>query len=130
MDIESVRTYCLSLPLATEDFPFDETTLAFRVGGRIFAMLDLERTEWFVLKCEPSYALELREQYAEISGAWHMNKRHWNQLNLHGMLPDELVCHLIRHSYNEVVKKMPKRLKLEQGVQGIEEACGAYARQN
>ena len=51
MDIESVREYCLSLPFATEDFPFDETTLAFRIGGRIFAMLDLERTEWFVLKC-------------------------------------------------------------------------------
>ena len=57
MDIESVREYCLSLPLATEDFPFDETTLAFRIGGRIFAMLDLDRTEWFVLKCEPDYAL-------------------------------------------------------------------------
>ena len=121
MDIESVRTYCLSLPLATEDFPFDETTLAFRVGGRIFAMLDLERTEWFVLKCEPDYALELREQYAEISGAWHMNKRHWNQLNLHGMLHDALVMRLIRHSYNEVVKKISKRTKAELGLQLLEE---------
>ena len=121
MDIESVRTYCLSLPLATEDFPFDETTLAFRVGGRIFAMLDLERTEWFVLKCEPDYALELREQYAEISGAWHMNKRHWNQLNLYGMLHDALVMRLIRHSYNEVVKKIPKRTKAELGLQLLEE---------
>ena len=121
MDIESVRTYCLSLPHATEDFPFDETTLAFRVGGRIFAMLDLERTEWFVLKCEPSYALELREQYVEISGDWHMNKRHWNQLNLYGMLPDRLVKHLICHSYNEVIKKMPKRQKAELGLQCLAE---------
>jgi predicted DNA-binding protein (MmcQ/YjbR family) len=121
MDIESVRTYCLSLPQATEDFPFDETTLAFRVGGRIFAMLDLERTEWFVLKCEPSYALELREQYVEISGAWHMNKRHWNQLNLFGMLSNRLVEHLICHSYNEVVKKIPKRTKAELGLQCVAE---------
>ena len=121
MDIERVRTFCLSLPHATEDFPFDETTLAFRVGGRIFAMLDLERTEWFVLKCEPSYALELREQYAEISGAWHMNKRHWNQLNLYGMLSDSLVEQLICHSYNEVVKKIPKRQRMELGLQTV--AC-------
>jgi predicted DNA-binding protein (MmcQ/YjbR family) len=121
MDIESVRAYCLSLPHAKEDFPFDETTLAFRVGGRIFAMQDLERTEWFVLKCEPSYALELREQYVEISGAWHMNKRHWNQLNLFGMLSNRLVEHLICYSYNEVVKKIPKRTKAELGLQCVAE---------
>ena len=113
MDIESVREYCLSLPLATEDFPFDETTLAFRIGGRIFAMLDLERTEWFVLKCEPDYALTLRDAHPEITGAWHMNKKHWNQLNLYGTLTDKLIQSLIRHSYNEVVKKLPRRTKEE-----------------
>ena len=53
MNVESLREYCLSLPQVTEDFPFDETTLAFRIGGKIFAMIDLERTEWFVLKCNP-----------------------------------------------------------------------------
>lgn len=117
MDIEAVRDYCLSLPLVTEDFPFDETTLVFRVGGKIFAMMDLERTEWFVLKCAPEYAIELRERYPEIAPAWHMNKKHWNQLNLFGSLPDELVCSLICHSYNEVVKKMPKRVRMEAGIQ-------------
>lgn len=116
MNIESIRDYCLSLPLATEDFPFDETTLAFRIGGRIFAMIDLENTAWFVLKCEPDYALELRERYREITGAWHMNKRHWNQIDLFGALTDTLVKQLIRHSYNEVVKKMPKHIKMEQGI--------------
>lgn len=113
MDIESVREYCLSLPLATEDFPFDETTLAFRIGGRIFAMLDLDRTEWFVLKCEPDYAIELRDRYPEITGAWHMNKKHWNQLLLEGNITDDLVKSLIRHSYNEVVKKIPRRTREE-----------------
>lgn len=113
MDIESVREYCLSLPLATEDFPFDETTLAFRIGGRIFAMLDLERTEWFVLKCQPDYAIELRDRHSEITGAWHMNKKHWNQLLLEGNLTDDLVKSLIRHSYNEVVKKIPRRTRKE-----------------
>ena len=56
MNIESAREYCLSLPQVTEDFPFDETTLVFRIGGKIFAMLDLENTEWFVLKCQPVVA--------------------------------------------------------------------------
>ena len=116
MNIEDVRDYCLSLPLVTEDFPFDETTLVFRIGGKIFAMMDLENTEWFVLKCFPEYALELRERYPEIAPAWHMNKKHWNQLNLFGSLPDKLVQSLIRHSYNEVVKKMPRKLKAEANI--------------
>lgn len=113
MDIECVREYCLSMPGATEDFPFDESTLAFRVGGRIFAMIDLERTEWFVLKCAPDRAIELREQHTEIAPAWHMNKRHWNQLNLYGYLSDELINSLIRHSYELVWQKLPKKIRTE-----------------
>ena len=106
MNIESVRDYCLSLPLATEGFPFDETTLAFRVLGKIFAMIDLDDTEWFVLKCNPDYAVELRDKYPEIKGAWHMNKKHWNQINLSGGLQDDLIQELVRHSYAEVVRKI------------------------
>ncbi|MBO5964451.1 MAG: MmcQ/YjbR family DNA-binding protein [Bacteroidaceae bacterium] len=122
MNIESVREYCLSLPHATEDFPFDETTLAFRIGGRIFAMIDLERTEWFVLKCNPDMAIELREKYAEISPAWHMNKRHWNQINLFGYLSEELICSLIRHSYSLVLQKLPKALRIS--LKGVTEVEG------
>ena len=122
MDIESVREYCLSLPHATEDFPFDETTLAFRIGGRIFAMIDLERTEWFVLKCNPDMAIELREKYAEIAPAWHMNKRHWNQINLFGYLSEELICSLIRHSYSLVLQKLPKALRIS--LKGVTEVEG------
>ena len=110
MNIESIRNYCLSLPLADEYFPFDETTLAFRIEGKIFAMIDLENTEWFVLKCNPEYAVELRERYPEIAGAWHMNKKHWNQINTFGSLSDELIKSLIRHSYAEVVKKLPRKI--------------------
>ena len=109
MNVENIREYCLTLPYATEDFPFDESTLAFRIKGNIFAMIDLENTEWFVLKCDPDYALELRDRHPEIKGAWHMNKKHWNQLDLSGSLSDTLIKELIRHSYNEVVKKLPKK---------------------
>ena len=74
MNIESVREYCLSLPLVTEDFPFDETTLVFRIMGKIFACLDLERPEWVTMKCNADYALELREVHPEIEGTWHWKK--------------------------------------------------------
>ena len=116
MNVETVRNYCLSLPQVTEDFPFDETTLAFRIAGKIFAMIDLENTEWFVLKCEPEYAIDLRECHPEIAPAWHMNKKHWNQLNLFGALTDSLVQNLIRHSYNEVVRKLPKKVREEKQI--------------
>lgn len=110
MNIESIRDYCLSLPLVTEDFPFDETILAFRIMGKIFAMTDLENIDWFVLKCDPERALELRDKYSEITGAWHMNKKYWNQINTHGMLSDDCIKSLIRHSYAEVVKKLSKKI--------------------
>lgn len=113
MNVESLREYCLSLPLATEDFPFDETTLVFRVVGKIFAMLDLERPDVVSLKCNPDYALQLREEHPEISGAWHMNKKYWNQVNLSGHLEDELVQGLVRHSYAEVVKKLTRKERAE-----------------
>ena len=113
MNVESLREYCLSLPLATEDFPFDETTLVFRVVGKIFAMLDLERPDVVSLKCNPDYALQLREEHPEISGAWHMNKKYWNQVNLSGHLEDEFVQGLVRHSYAEGVKKLMRKERAE-----------------
>lgn len=113
MDIETLRDYCLSLPMATEDFPFDEEVLAFRIGGKIFAMMNLVDTEWFVLKCHPDLALELRERHPEIAPAWHMNKRHWNQINLYGTLPAGLIRSMVAHSYALVAAKLPKAFRTE-----------------
>lgn len=113
MNVEEVREYCLSLPLATEDFPFDNTTLVFRVLGKIFALLSLDGSDWFALKCAPDYAIELREEHPEISGAFHLNKKYWNQVNIEGNLPDSFIQSLIRHSYSQVVKKFPKRVARE-----------------
>ena len=113
MNIESVREYCLSLPLVAEAFPFDEQTLVFRILGKIFACVDLERPEWVTMKCNADYALELREVHPEIEGAWHWNKKYWNQVNLYGTLEDDFIQTLIRHSYSEVVKKLKKQEKLE-----------------
>ena len=113
MNIESIREYCLSLPLVTEDFPFDETTLVFRIMGKIFACLDLERPEWVTMKCNADYALELREVHPEVEGAWHWNKKYWNQVNLYGGLEDDFIQGLLRHSYSEVVKKLKKQERME-----------------
>lgn len=113
MDIESLREYCLSLPLATEDSAFGEGFLLFRVGGKIFGCLSLEGDDYFALKCDPEYAIELRETHEEISGAYHWNKKYWNQVLLSGSLPDALIRSLVRHSYSEVVKKLTKRMRTE-----------------
>lgn len=108
-DIETLRDYCLSLPMATEDMAFGDDFLLFRVCGKIFACCGLERPDYFVVKCNAALALELRDRYAEIEPAWHWNKKYWNQLNVHGHLSEEFVKTLIRHSYAEVVRKLPRR---------------------
>ena len=108
MDIETAREYCLSKKAVTECFPFDEYSLVMKVMDKMFALIDLESANKICLKCDPEYALELREHYAAIEGAYHFNKKYWNQLSLHGNLSDDLIKSLIRHSYSEVVRKLPK----------------------
>ena len=115
MNIEDVRLYCLSKPSATEDFPFDETTLAFRVENKIFAIVDLENTEWLCVKCNADRAIELRDKYPTIKPAWHMNKKYWNMMDIERMA-DQLVKELIDHSYEEVIKKMPKKIRAKYGI--------------
>lgn len=111
-NIETVRAYCLAKPGASEGFPFDEETLVFKVLDKMFAVCTLEDPDWLALKCDPERALELRDQYACIEGAYHFNKNFWNQHRL-SQLDDELIYALIDHSYDEVVKKMTKKMRAE-----------------
>lgn len=113
MNIEEARIFCLNRPVTTEDFPFDETTLVIRVMGKMFAVLDLKDPERIVLKCDPGYALELREQYPDISGAWHFNKKYWNEVRFNASVDDSLIYDLIEHSYQEVLKKFTKKMRQE-----------------
>lgn len=109
MNVEEIRQYCLSMKGVTEGFPFDSDTLVFKVMGKMFALLPLEHAERISLKCDPDYALELRERYPEeIQGAWHMNKKHWNMVFFNGGLPDSLVRKLVVQSYELVVKGLKK----------------------
>lgn len=113
MEIESVREYCLSLPHATEDMRFGEAYLLFAVFDKIFACYGFERDNYFVVKCDPDYAIDLRDRYPEIEPAWHWNKKYWNQLNLNGSLPEVKIKALIRHSYARVVAKLPNKFKTQ-----------------
>ena len=105
MNIEELREYCLSLPGAGEDFPFDETTLAFKVKDKIFALTDLEPPLSVNLKCDPELAIELREHYPAVVPGYHMNKKHWNTVNIDGSVNDDLLKEWILMSYNLVQKK-------------------------
>lgn len=109
MNIEEIREYCLSKKAVEETFPFDEVTLVFKVKNKMFALSALEKGSNIVLKCDPDKAIELRAHYPDIEGAYHMNKTHWNQIDLNGNVPSKLIAEMIDDSYNLVVSKMPKK---------------------
>lgn len=113
MDIEAIRTYCLSKPLATEDAAFGEDIILFRIYHKIFACLDLTRSDRVVVKCDADYAVDLRDRYHGICGAWHWNKKYWNEVLFDTDVPDELIYSLIDHSLCEVLKKLPKKTQNE-----------------
>ena len=101
---------------AIEDFPFGPETSVFKVGGKMFALSQLERDPLAVsLKCEPDLAVSLRESYEAIRPGWHLNKRHWNTVTLDGSLDDQTVCDLVEDSYDLVVSALPKRVREQLG---------------
>ena len=109
MNIEEIREYCLAKPGVTESFPFNETALVFKVMGKMFALLDLSQdSRGITLKCDPELAIELREQYPEVTPAWHFNKQHWNGIILEGSISDHQLKQWIDHSYNLVLESLPR----------------------
>lgn len=113
MHIESFRAYCIDKKGVTEEFPFDENTLVFKVMGKMFALADVDLFESINLKCAPEKSQELRDRYAAINPGFHMNKLHWNTIEMDGTLSDKFVQELIDHSYDLVVAKLTKALKAE-----------------
>ena len=96
--------------MVTAEFPFDETTMVWKVAGKMFCLGDIETFEQIALKCDPERAIALRESYPQITGAFHMNKTHWNSVHLDG-LPQTMVAELVDHSYDIVVQKLPKKTR-------------------
>lgn len=115
MDIGTIREYCLKKKGVTEGFPFDEETLVFKVMGKMFALTNLNPPRILNLKCDPERAIELREEYEHITPGYHMNKQHWNTLDLDGTLSTKLIKELIDHSYELIVAGLPKKEKLKLG---------------
>lgn len=111
MNIEFVREYCLSHPHVTEDLPFDEDTLVFRIGGKIFALCSIGHFESMNLKCDPERSVELREQYNGVQPGFHMNKTHWNTIAVNSDVPEKLFLELIDRSYAIVRDSLPKKIR-------------------
>ncbi|MCY7410844.1 MAG: MmcQ/YjbR family DNA-binding protein [Chitinophagales bacterium] len=114
MNIEFFREYCLKKKGVTEDFPFDETTLVFKVMGKLFALTSLNASPAQCnLKCDPEYAVELREKFSSIIAGYHMNKKKWNTVIWDGNVRDKIILELIDHSYDLVVAGLAKNLREE-----------------
>ena len=117
MNLETYYEYCLSKKGVSEHFPFDEDTLVFKVGGKIFALSSLSNWEkgnpHVNLKCDPEHAQELRAEYDAINPGFHMSKVHWNTIGVNNDVPDILLKELIDHSYELVFKSLTKKIQSE-----------------
>ena len=110
MNIESIREYCISKKAVSESFPFDETTLVFKVGGKMFALLGLDNN-YINLKCNPEVAIERREKFKEISEGYHMSKKHWNSVVYNESLSTDFIKQMIDESYDLVFNSLTKKAK-------------------
>ncbi|MGX9985778.1 MmcQ/YjbR family DNA-binding protein [Soonwooa purpurea] len=111
MNAEEIREYCLLKVGVTEDFPFDNETLVFKIGGKIFLLMSLEKQPTTInLKANPDWSIELREEYVQIVPGYHMNKKHWNTITTEGLKRDFLIK-LINHSYDLVFASLTKKLR-------------------
>ncbi len=116
MTIDQFRDYCLSKKATTEHFPFDNDVLVFKVMNKMFALASLKKWEsgdgYINLKCDPEYAIELRESYESIQPGYHMHKQQWNSVYIHrGELQQKFILELIDHSYDMIVKGMTKKMR-------------------
>jgi len=113
MDIETIRTFCLSFPHVTEEFPFDSSTLVFKVAGKIFALVDVDAFTFINLKCDQEKSIELRETFDGIKPGYHMNKKHWNSVYIHSDVSEKQLFELITCSFELVVASLPKKTRDE-----------------
>jgi len=114
LTLKDIRTYCSTLKGTREDFPFDFTTLVFKVGDKMYGLTNIDSEElWINLKCDPLLALELRSRHPQVKPGYHMNKKHWNTVVVDGELPDEEIFRMIAHSYDLVFGKLKKSVKAE-----------------
>ncbi|RKO22370.1 MmcQ/YjbR family DNA-binding protein [Pseudarthrobacter phenanthrenivorans] len=125
MDPDALRRICLSFPGAYEDYPFGPETAVFKVRasisggarheGKVFALSSMSPDGYVNLKCEPGLAVQLRAVHPEITGAWHMNKTHWNGVRLDGTLPEDMIRDMVEDSYDLVVAGLTRKQQEQLG---------------
>ena len=114
MNIEELYDYCLSVKGAEATTPFDEVTIVMKVMGKMFALIPTDEERCSIsLKCDPQLAIRLREDYAHVEGAYHMNKTYWNRIWLDGNMPDDELKRWIDHSVEQVIRNLPKKKQEE-----------------
>ena len=114
IDLQQLKKYCLSKKGVSEDFPFDDETLVFKVGSKMFALTNIKEKELKInLKCDPMMAQDLRQEYEAIKPGYHMNKTHWNTVEIDGTINDNIIEMLIDISYDLVFKGLRKKEREE-----------------
>ncbi|MCC8145898.1 MAG: MmcQ/YjbR family DNA-binding protein [Bacteroidales bacterium] len=114
MNIEELHEYCASIKGTKETFPFDEVSMVMKIHDKMYALIPLDEPELQIsLKCDPDKAIELRENYSSVVPAYHFNKKYWNTIYLNKDMSDEGVKSWIKHSVDEVMKKLPKKVRDE-----------------
>lgn len=117
MTLEALREFCLSKPQVTEDLPFDDDVLVFRIGGKIFLLTSFSEPEKINVKCDPDLAIQLREEFPhDIIPGYHMNKKHWNTIYIQRKLSNKKIQDLISHSFELVFQSLPSKVKKELSV--------------
>lgn len=113
MDIDDIRCLCLSYWSSEETTPFGPDILVYKLHGKIFAIVSLLRPFKISLKCEPEKAVSLRERYKEIVPGYHLNKRHWNTVDVEGNLTKDLIIEMVNDSYSLIFKSLPKKIQIQ-----------------
>lgn len=113
MTLEDLQAYCARKPGVSWDTPFGPDVLVFRVVGKMFALAPINVFSTLNLKCDPERAIELRERYEGITPGYHMNKQHWNTVDVTGSVPEKLIRDLVDHSYELVRASLPKKVREE-----------------
>ncbi len=113
MNFEDYREYCLGKPFVSEGFPFDKSTLVFKVDGKMFALADVDAFNSVNLKADPEISIELRERYSAVQPGYHMNKKHWNTVIVNDDLPQDIFFKMIDDSYDLVFLSLSKKRRDE-----------------
>lgn len=109
MNLLELKKYCMGKKGTTYDFPFDEKTLVFRVGGKIYALTNIVNKDLTVnLKSNPEIALDLRKEYTEVVPGYHMNKKHWNTVDFAKDIKRDKLLWMVDHSYDLVFSRLKK----------------------